>query len=63
MDLVGQAVALLGCVNALADDMLRQLKPGCRLGRVNIEYLKTVAMDYRVNVLEPVKKAFDGGES
>ncbi|KUI58623.1 hypothetical protein VP1G_05884 [Cytospora mali] len=59
MDLVNQAGALIDCVNSMADEMLRQLKAGCRLGRINIEYLKTVAMDYRVNVLESVKKSFD----
>lgn len=63
MDLVNQAGALLDCINSMADKMLRQLKVGCRLGRINIEYLKTVAMDYKVNVLEPVKKSFEEGES
>lgn len=58
--LVRRAHRLLDLISARGQEMLRQLDPGCRLGRVNINYLETVIGNSRENlhnVLDSLEKA------
>lgn len=58
--LVRRADRLLDSISATGQDMLRQLDPGCRLGRVNIDYLETVIANSRENlhrIVEGLEKA------
>lgn len=48
--LVRRADQLLDSISARGQDMLRQLDPGCRLGRVNINYLEAVIGNSRENL-------------
>ncbi|KAG6358212.1 hypothetical protein INS49_014096 [Diaporthe citri] len=60
VQLVRRAYQLLNLISARGQDMLRHLDPGCRLGRVNIDYLEAVIGNSRENLLhivEAVEKA------
>lgn len=48
--LVRRADRLLDSISATGQDMLRRLDPGCRLGRVNVDYLETVIANSRENL-------------
>jgi hypothetical protein len=49
MQLVKRANGLLDSISARCQDMLKDLDPGCRLGRVNIGYLQAVIGNSRHN--------------
>jgi hypothetical protein len=49
IQLVRRANELLNSISARGQDMLKELDPGCRLGRVNIEYLEAVIRNSREN--------------
>lgn len=53
--LVRRAHRLLDLISARGQDMLRHLRPGCRLGRVNIDYLEAVIGNSRENLHTIVK--------
>lgn len=48
--LVRRADRLLDSISATGQGMLRRLDPGCRLGRVNIDYLEIVIANSRENL-------------
>lgn len=59
--LVRRAERLLDSISARGQDMLRQLDPGCRLGRVNINYLETVISNSRENLQHVVQRLGKAG--
>lgn len=59
--LVRQAHRLLDLISARGQDMLRQLDPGCRLGRVNIDYLEAVIGNSRENLHNILDTLEEGG--
>ena len=61
LQLVRRANELLDSISAKGDDMLRNLDPGCRLGRVNVQYLKAVIGNSREGFREIVE-GFGNGE-
>lgn len=56
VQVVRRAERLLDSISATGQDMLRQLDPGCRLGRVNIDYLETVIANSRENLQHIVRR-------
>lgn len=56
VDLVSRAIQLLDMISATGQDMLKELAPGCRLGRVNIEYLEAVIGNSRDNFQNILKR-------
>lgn len=61
VQLVRRAERLLDSISATGQDMLRQLDPGCRLGRVNIDYLETVIANSRENLQHTVRRLEKAG--
>lgn len=63
--LVRRGDRLLDSISATCQGMLRRLDPGCRLGRVNIEYLEAVIGNSRENLhrtIEALEKAREAGQ-
>lgn len=48
--LMRRAHGLLDTISARGQDMLKKLDPGCKLGRVNIEYLEAVIRNSKENL-------------
>lgn len=59
MQLLRRANELLNSISARGQDMLKELDPACRLGRVNIEYLEAVIQNSRENFHDIVKRFQD----
>lgn len=59
--LVRRADRLLDSISTTGQDMLRRLNPGCRLGRVNINYLETVIANSRDNLRHIVERLETAG--
>lgn len=59
--LVRRADRLLDSISATGQDVLRRLDPGCRLGRVNIDYLETVIANSRGNLQYIVERLGEAG--
>lgn len=61
VQLVRRAERLLESISETGQDMLRRLDPGCKLGRVNINYLDAVIGNSRENLHQIVERLGNAG--